>query len=207
MQLYYTPGACSLAPHIVFEWLNIPYTRVLANKNSLSFQNASPMQAVPTLLVEGMGSLTQCAAILRYQTSLPGGELFGPNPQDPRESYEFDHWASFLTGDVHPAFFPFFSPQRYTADDQEHAIASVRAAAVPLVEKVFDVLERHLSEHVYIVGDRMSIIDAYATPMLRWAKIGLPGTFSKYPHIARHYQMMCENSGVQSAMAQQNIAP
>ena len=33
MQLYYTPGACSLAPHIVFEWLNIPYTRVLANKN------------------------------------------------------------------------------------------------------------------------------------------------------------------------------
>lgn len=163
------------------------------------------MLAVPTLLVGGVGSLTQCGAILRYQTTLPGGDIYGPNPHDPREIYEFDHWECFLTGDMHPAFFPFFSPQRYTTDDQESALVSVRAAAAPLVERVFTVLDRHLSEHDFIVGGRMSIIDAYVTPMLRWAKMGLPDTYSKYPHVIRHYQMMCENSGVKSAMTQQNI--
>ncbi|PNY78741.1 glutathione S-transferase family protein [Pseudomonas fluorescens] len=206
MQLYYTPGACSLAPHIVFKWLKVPYTLLLADKSSRVFQQASPMLTVPTLVVDGMGSLTQCGAILRYQTTLPGGEIYGPNPNDPLEVYEFDHWECFLTGDMHPSFFPFFSPQRYTTDDNESSLASVRAAAVPLVEKVFTVLDRHLSEHDFIVGGRISIIDAYVTPMLRWAKMGLPDTCSKYPHVMRHYQMMCENNGVKSAMTQQNIS-
>ncbi|PNY78787.1 glutathione S-transferase N-terminal domain-containing protein [Pseudomonas fluorescens] len=91
MHIYYTLGASCLAPHIVFECLNIPYTRALANKNSLIFKKANPMHAVSTLLVDGTGSIKQCAAILRYQTGLPGGELFGPNPLDPSENYEFDH--------------------------------------------------------------------------------------------------------------------
>ncbi|MFT2793439.1 glutathione S-transferase family protein [Serratia sp. T13T92] len=205
MQLYYTPGACSLAPHIMFEWLKTPYTLILADKNDLKFKKSSPMLAVPTLVVKDLGTLTQCGAILRYQTTLPGGDIFGANPEDLRECYEFDHWECFLTGDVHPAFFPFFSPQRYTTDDREQVIASVRAAAIPLVEKVFNVLDRHLSDHDYIVANRMSIIDAYATPMFRWAKISLPDTFSKYPHVTRHYSMMCKNEGVQSAMMQQDI--
>lgn len=207
MQLYYSPGACSLAPHIVCEWLKTPYALVLADKVDPTFQQINPMLAVPALASPEIGTLTQCGAILRYLCTLPGGAAFGPDPLHASEVRAFDFWECFLTGDVHPAFFPYFGPQRYTTDTGPEALAHVRAAAPALVERVFRVLDAHLAGHRYIVGDRLGAMDAYATPMLRWAKTGLPATFAKFPHVQRHYQALCEDPGVVAAMAQQKIQP
>ena len=165
------------------------------------------MLSVPALITEKLGTLTQAGAILRYQATLPGGAAFGPQPGNAREIYEFDHWESFFTGDVHPAFFPFFGPQRYTTDASEAALANVRAAAPALVERVFAVLDAHLAQRQHIIGERLSFIDAYATPMLRWAKTGMPETFAKFPGIQRHYQMMCDDPGVRAALSQQGLKP
>jgi glutathione S-transferase len=205
MKLYYLPGACSLAPHIFFEWLKLPYELVKANPKDPGFKLINPMLSVPALTTEKMGTLTQAGAILRYQATLPGGAAFGPHPDNAQEIYEFDHWECFFTGDVHPAFFPFFGPQRYTTDGSDAAVANVRAAAPALVERVFAVLDAHLAQHQYIVGEQLSFIDAYATPMLRWAKTGMPEIFQEFPGVQRHYQMMCDNPGVRAAMSQQDL--
>jgi glutathione S-transferase len=207
MKLYYLPGACSLAPHIVFEWLKTPYELVRADFKDPDFKRINPMLAVPALATEGLGTLTQAGAILRYQMTLPGGAAFGPDAANAREVYEFDHWESFFTGDVHPAFFPLFKPQRYTTETAEAALASVRAAAPALIERGFAVLDAHLAQRKYIVGERLSTIDAYAVPMVRWAKSGLPETFAKFPAVQRHYEMMCDDPGVRAAMSQQGIKP
>src|SRR5208283_2457543 len=111
MKLYYLPGACSLAPHIFFEWLKIPYELVRADPRDPEFKLINPMLSVPALTNEHLGTLTQAGAILRYQATLPGGAGFGPDHADAREVYEFDHWECFFTGDVHPAFFTFFNPK------------------------------------------------------------------------------------------------
>lgn len=207
MKLYYSPGACSLAPHIVCEWLKLPYELVLADRADPGFQQINPMLAVPALVAPEIGTLTQCGAILRHLCGLPGGAAFGPDPLQPAEVRAFDVWECFLTGDVHPSFFPYFGPQRYTTDGSPEALAHVRAAAPALVERVFKVLDAHLASRRYLVGDRLSAMDAYATPMLRWAKTGLPATFEKFPHVQRHYQTLCADAGVLSAMAQQKIQP
>ena len=207
MQLYYSPGACSLAPHIVCEWLKVPYTLVLADRNDPVFQRINPLLAVPALVSPEIGTLTQCGAILRYLCTLPGGAVLGADPLNASEVRAFDFWECFLTGDVHPSFFPFFGPQRFTTDSSTEALAHVRAASPALVERVFQVLDTQLAGQPYIVGERLSIMDAYATPMLRWAKTGLPATFDKFPHLMRYYQSLCQNPGVLSAMAQQEIKP
>ena len=205
MKLYYLPGACSLAPHIFFEWLKLPYELVKADPKDPGYKLINPMLSVPALTTKKLGTLTQVGAILRYQATLPGGAAFGPHPNNAREIYEFDHWESFFTGDVHPAFFPFFGPQRYTTDASEAALTSVRAAAPALVERVFAVLDAHLAQHQFIAGERLSFIDAYATPMLRWAKTGMAETFAKFPGVQRHYEMMCDNPGVRAALSQQDL--
>ena len=204
MKLYYTPGACAMAPHIVFEWIGTPYELALADRSDPAFKVINPMGAVPALVTEDLGTLTQCGAIMRYQTRLAGA-AYGPKPGDAREAYEFDHWECFFTGDVHPAFFPFFMPFRFTKDVSEEALAQVRAAAPDLVSRAFAVLDAHLEGRRTIIGDRLTFIDAYATPMIRWAKTGLPDTYAKFPNIQRHYQMMAADPGVQRAMAQQGI--
>jgi glutathione S-transferase len=207
MKLYYTPGACALAPHIVFEWLNTPYELALADVKDPEFKSINPMLAVPALVTEKLGTLTQAGAILRYQATLPGGATIGPDAANARETYEFDHWECFFTGDVHPAFFPFFRPDRYTTDAAEAALASVRAAGSGLVERVFAVLDAHLAQREFIIGERLTFIDAYATPMVRWASRAMPDVFAKFPAIQRHYAMMRDNPGVRAAMSQQGIEP
>ena len=81
----------------------------------------------------------------------------------------------------------------------------MRAAAPALVERVFTVLDAHLAHRRYIIGEKLSFIDAYATPMLRWAKTGMPETFAKFPGVQRHYQTMCDDPGVRAAFSQQGI--
>ncbi|NVO08274.1 MAG: glutathione S-transferase, partial [Rhodoferax sp.] len=156
MQLYYSPGACSLAPHIVCEWLKVPYSLVLADRNDPVFQQVNPMLAVPALVSPQIGTLTQCGAILRHLCTLPGGAALGADPRNAAEVRAFDYWECFLTGDVHPAFYPFFGPQRFTTDTRAEALAHVRAASPALVERVFKVLDAHLASHTTLVGERLS---------------------------------------------------
>jgi glutathione S-transferase len=207
MKLYYLPGACSLAPHIVCEWLKTPYELARADLKDPEFKRINPMLAVPALTTETLGTLTQAGAILRYLATLPGGASFGPDGANAREVYEFDHWECFFTGDVHPAFFPFFTPQRYTTETSEAALAGVRAAGPALVERGFALLDAHLAQRSYIVGERLTFLDAYAVPMVRWVKTGMADTFAKFPAIRRHYAMMCDDPGVRAAMNQQGIKP
>ncbi|UAN45142.1 glutathione S-transferase family protein [Serratia sp. JSRIV001] len=205
MKLYYSPGACSLAVHIMLEWMNKPYELILANKNDPAFKAANPMLAVPTLAETSIGTLNQCGAILRYLASFPEGQVFAANPNDPADIYEFDRWECFFTGDVHPSFYPFFSPQRYIMDSDDDAYEKVISASVLLVERTFQILNTHLENHEFIVGGHLSIIDAYATPMLRWAKHGMPEKFKTYSSIERHYNMMCSDRKIIMAMQQQGI--
>lgn len=205
MKLFYTPGACSLSVQIMLEWMNMPYELILANKSDPAFKAANPMLAVPALADTPIGSLNQCGAILRYLSSLPEGASFAANPNDLADMYEFDRWECFFTGDVHPSFYPFFSPQRYTTDDNDSAYKKVMSASTHLVDRTFKILNTHLEKNEFIAGGHLSFIDAYATPMLRWAKNGVPEIFENYSNISRHYSMMCADKKVIMAMDLQGI--
>ena len=200
LKLYYAPGACSLAVHISLEWIGEPYEAVRVKYGSPEYLKINPAGAVPTLDTGEGGMLTQAGAILRYlarrfpEANLSGGEGL-------HEQAEVDRWSSFLTGDLRPAFFPIFMTQRYTTAHDEASLSAVRAAALVLVRKRFDLLEAHLAGREFFVGDKRSILDAYAFPMVRWAEATLADGLSAFPNIRAHHQRTVIDSAVQRVLA------
>jgi len=200
LKLYYAPGACSLAVHIALEWIGEPYEAVRVKIGSPDYLKINPAGAVPALDTGDGWTLTQAAAILRYLARrFPKAELGGGDGL--REQAEVDRWSSFFTGDLHPAFFPVFMTQRYTTAKDEASLAAVRAAALALVHTRFGLLETHLAAREFLVGDKRSILDAYAFPMVRWGSSTLPGGLSDFPNIHAHHERTAADSVVQSVLA------
>ncbi|MGN6825932.1 glutathione S-transferase family protein [Paucibacter sp. M5-1] len=202
--LYYSPGACSLSVHIVLEWVAADYQAIKVNPADPDYLKVNPAGAVPALGLGTSSVLTQCSAILKYLAlKYPVAQL------DQHDSLERDadlaRWAAFLTGDLHPAFFPIFKPERYTIDSSDDALAKVKAAGIALVAKKLAVIDQHLQGRDYFTGAERSYVDAYAVPMVRWAKNVLPGGLSAFPNVARHHEELLRDPGVIKAMTSEGI--
>ena len=198
--LYYHTGACSLAPHIALEWIGEPYETKEVEFGDKEYLKVNPAGAVPALDTGEGWILTQAAAVLRYLARrFPQAGIAADC--SPRDEAEADRWSSFITGDLHPAFFSLFSPNRYTRAREKEAFDDVREAAKALVRKKFDILEAHLAGRRFMVGDKRSYLDAYVFPMERWAASMLEDGLSKYPNIRKHHDMMSADEGVKRALA------
>ena len=204
MKLFYMPGACSLAPHIVLEWIGKPFElgRVERGKTrEPEFLAVNPAGKVPALIEEDGRILTEAEALLLYLAEKFPDERLDASPT-PEARYEMYKWMSYLTGDVHPAFYPYFLPQRYIATEpQYHAI---REAAYKQIDTCFQLLERHMSDRNYIVEDRRTVLDPYLFVFCRWGK-SLPKPFTDYPNLHRFMMQMADDEGVQRAMQAQSI--
>jgi len=205
MKLYYAPGACSLAPHIVLEWIGAPYEVQAVKPGSPEILKVNRSGAVPVLETGEGWILTQAAAVLRHlarahpQARLAGGEGL-------REQAEFDRWLCFFTGDLHPAFFPVFITQRYTTSTDDASLKAVRDAGLAIVRKRFSIMEAHLQGRTFFLGDVRSILDAYAFPMERWGAATLSGGLADFPAIRAHHESMARDEGVRRALAAEGIA-
>lgn len=202
--LYYATGACSLAPHIVLEWIGAPYEAVKVRFGSKELLEVNPAGAVPTLREEDGWLLTQAGAILDYlaqkhpEAGLTGGTSL-------RAKAEAHRWSAFLTSDMHAAFWPVFMPGRYTTDGSDTAKAAVVAAGQALARKQFAVLDKHLEGRDWILEGR-SVIDAYAFPMIRWGVKMLPGGISDFPNVQALHDRLAADPAVQKVLARETAA-
>ncbi len=201
-KLYYAVGACSLAPHIVLEWIGAPYEAVKVQYGSKDLLAVNPAGAVPTLQEDDGWILTQCGAILDYLASKhPEAGLAGGAGL--RARAEAQRWSAFFTSDVHASFWPVFMPARYTTDDNDAARHAVVEAGHRLVAKQFGILNRHLEGRDYILDGGRSVIDAYAYPMIRWGMKLLPGGLTKYPHVQALHDRLDADTAVQKVLARE----
>ena len=115
----------------------------------------NPAGAVPTLDTGEGWTLTQAGAVLLYlarrfpQADLAGGE-------SPREQAEVERWSHFFTGDLHPAFFPLFMPERYTTSKDPQALQAVRDAALIQIRKRYALLENRMTNRKFIASAKRS---------------------------------------------------
>lgn len=197
MKLYYFPGACSLADHIVLEWAGAPYETVKLDRAALKspeFLALNPNGAVP-VLVDGDFKLTQNAAILGYVAELhPDARLMGDGTA--RGRAEVVRWLAFLNSDVHPAFKPIFKPSRYHPD--ESAAKAVADTARANVRNYLQQLDARLQGRAWLVNDR-SIADPYLFVMLRWA-IKLEIDSRGLDNLTRFRALMYADAGVRAAV-------
>jgi glutathione S-transferase len=200
--LYYAVGACSLAPHIVLEWIGAPYEAVKVQYGSDALLKVNPAGAVPTLREEDGWLLTQAGAILDYLAHKhPEARLAGGDGM--RAKADAHRWSAFFTSDVHASFWPLFMPFRYTSDRSEEAKRAVVEAGHKLVAKQFGILNQHLAERDYILDGGRSVIDAYSFPMIRWAIKLLPGGLTEYPNVQALHDRLAADPAVQKVLARE----
>lgn len=204
--LYYSPGACSLAAHIVLEWIGDPYEAVRVDLHHLpeGYLSINPAGAVPALDYGGPAALTQCSAVLGYLAKTnPDADLL--DDRTPESAADLAKWMAFLTGDLHPAFWPVFMPGRYTTSIDAAALEDVKAAGLKLVRGKLALLERQLGDGDWIVGGKRTLVDAYATPMLNWAAAMLPEGLTEHPALAAHRRRMRTDPAVLRVMEAEGL--
>lgn len=202
MKLHYLPGACSLADHIVLEWIGAPYEAVAVPRDRLKspeYLQINPAGAVPALELDGW-SLTQNAAILHYLGAThPHARLLGDGSA--RSAAEVDRWLAFANADVHPSFWPFFGGLAWLED--EALLAKGKVAAAAKLRGLFQRADAQLAVHEWIAGER-SIADPYLFVVTRWAKaVGVD--LAGLDHLERHFQQMLADAGVQAAMRAEGL--
>lgn len=204
LKLYYSPGACSLAAHIVLEWIGAPYKAVRVDPHDPEYRKINPAGAVPALEYGSDQALTQCSAVLQY-LALINPEVDLADDRSPEHKALLAKWTAFFTGDFHPAFWPVFMPGRYTTSEDKKALAEVKEAGLALVRTKLALLDRHLVGRTWMVGEKRTYVDAYATPMLNWAVAMLPEGLRDFPSVHRHHEHMLADSGVRRALAAEGL--
>ncbi|PZN32182.1 MAG: glutathione S-transferase [Proteobacteria bacterium] len=197
MKLYYFPGACSLATHVVLQWIGKPYETVRldpASTKSPEFLALNPHGAVPLLVDDGF-VLSQNIAILFYLAErFPEADLLGDD--SPQGRAEILRWLGLLNSDVHPAFKPLFKPSLYLPDA---AFASaIGDAARSNVRNYLEHLDARLQDRDWLV-DKRSIADPYLFVMLRWTR-KLNIDTSGLANLARFFSRMQADPDVQAVI-------
>jgi glutathione S-transferase len=202
MKLYTSPGACSLADHIVLQWTGAPFEAQIvsrADRKTPEFLRLNPAGAVPVLQV-GDWVLTQNAAILNYLADkFPAARLGGDGTPEGRA--EVNRWLAFLNADVHPAFKPIFGSTAYLQDqafiDKSHDNARQQ------LRGLFERIDAQLAGKDWLTGSR-SIADPYLFVVTQWAKktgVDLSGL----EHLARFDAQMAADAGVQAAQKAEGL--
>lgn len=204
MKLHYMPGACSLADHIVLEWIGEPYEAVAVPRDRLKspeYLRINPAGSVPALEFDDGWALTQNSAILHYLAEQhPGAGLYGDGSA--RGRAEVDRWLAFANADVHPSFWPFFGGLAWL--DDEALLAKGHEAARRKLRGLFERADRQLEGRDWIAGTR-SIADPYLFVVTRWAK-AKQVDFSGLGNLERHFQRMNADPAVQRVLKAEGLA-
>ena len=171
MKLYYSPGACSMASHIVLTEIGQPFEVERVDKatkktaTGADFLALNPKGKVPVLDHQGE-VLTEGPAILQFVADAAGAEALAPKAGTLARA-RVNEALTYVSSELHPAFSPLFNPD---------ATDAAKETAKTQVQKKFDWLEAKLSDgRAYLTGAQFTIADAYAFVVANWANFtGIP---------------------------------
>ena len=166
MKLYFTPGACSLSPHIVASEAGIPLEliqvdlKTKALKTGGKLNQVNPKNYIPVLILDDGQMLTEGPVILQYLADLKPNANLIPKAGT-MERYRVQEWLNFITSEVHKPFSPLFNP--YVADD-------VKKMSLNKLGLRFNFIAPMLQKQPYLMGDDFCVADAYLFTVLNWAQ-------------------------------------
>jgi glutathione S-transferase len=147
--------------------------------------------------------LTEAAAILPFLAdSFPDAGLGAG--ETPIARYALAQLLSYLTGEVHVAFKPYFTPQRFLDDAAQ--FPALKAHAFTVLAPMLQTLEARLGDADFILHGRRSVADAYLYVLLRWTQEA-PQGLSPYPGLLRFRARLEADAGVAHALAAQHMSP
>jgi glutathione S-transferase len=200
MKLYYSPGACSLSPHIALREAGLAFEPVLASTKSHKLQDGTdyysinPLGYVPMLELDDGTRLREGPAIVQYiADQVPTKNLAPANGTLPR--YRLQEWLTFIGTEIHKQFSPLFNP----AIPEE-----VKAMQKEKLGSRFKWVDAELKDKQYLMGDNFSVADGYLFTVTNWAK-PMNIDLSAYPNLSAYRERVAARPAVQEAMKAEGL--
>lgn len=202
MKLYFSPGACSMAPHIAL--LEAGFSYELDKVDFASGQTAAgedyaqvnPKGYVPALRLDDGQVLTEVAVVLQYLADLKPESGLAPRAGT-LERYRLMEWLNFISSEIHKQFSPLFHGE-ISADWKENQLN--------LLAKRFAHLAGKLDGKPYLMGSAFTVADAYLFTVLNWHRI-LKVDLERWPQLKDYLRRVGERPAVKAAMKEEGLIP
>ena len=195
MKLYYSPGACSLSPHIVLHEAGLAFTAELAStkthllKDGTDYYSINPLGYVPLLVLNDGTQLSEGPAIVQYiADQVPDKQLAPANGSMAR--YQLQSLLNFISTELHKGFGPLFNPA--TPADYKPAVIEKLLSRMAWVDS-------QLAGKQFLMGDTFTVADAYLFTVTGWGayvKVDLSG----FANISAHRARVAARPAVQAAL-------
>lgn len=201
MKLYFSPGACSLSPHIVLNELNLPVqlqkvdtkTKTLADGGNYYAINAKGQ--VPLLELDDGTRITEGAAIVQFLADREGARELAPQPGTVARA-RVQEVLNFVASELHKAFVPLFRPTSSDADKE---------AAKAQVAKHLDYVETLFADgRDYSTSSSFTVADAYLFVVTNWSNfVGIP--LANWPRLSAFMGRVAARPAVQAALKAEGL--
>lgn len=200
MKLYYSPGACSLSPHIVLRESGLPFEAVLAPTKTKKLPDGSDYVAVnskgyvPALRLDNGEVLTEGPAIIQYVADQVPAKNLAP-AAGTMARYRLQEWLNFITSELHKGFSPLFNPEMPDA---------AKALYRNKLQERFAWVDKQLAGKQYLLGDQFSVADAYLFVVASWGQyVGVD--LSGYANLGAFSARMAARPAVQEALKAEGL--
>ena len=200
MKLYYSPGACSLSPHIVAREagiaIDLEKVDLKAKKlaNGSDFNAVNPKGYVPMLEIDGRQRLTEGPAIVQYLADQKPESGLAPKAGT-MERYRLQEWLNFITSELHKTWGALFNPK--IAGDWKQATLDRLGLRL-------DYLAKQLEGKSYLMGETFTVADAYLFTILNWA--GMTGVdLARWPAIKAYHARVAARPKVQETLKAEGL--
>jgi glutathione S-transferase len=200
MKLYYSPGACSLSPHIVLNEAGLAFDAETVDlgakkiKSGADYKAINPKGAVPALQLDNGQVLTEGSAIVQYLADQKPATKLAP-AAGTMERYRLQEWLNYIASEVHKGFSPLFNPK---ATDEWKQVVKDNLGAK------FDYLSKQLQGKDYLMG-AFNVADAYLFTILSWSK-HMNIDLAKWPALAQYMERVGARPAVKATLEAESKA-
>jgi glutathione S-transferase len=205
MKLYYSPGACSLAPHIALEETGAAFEPVLVKlpdgeQNTPDYRRINFKGRVPAI-ADGEFVVTENPACLLYVARrFPEADLW---PENPREEARCAEWLAWMSSTIHVAYAHVRRAERYATGGA--AMANVQERGKESCRELWAQVDERLAAEPWVLGERYSVADPYLTVFWMWGRGPVLGfdMAGDFPNWTAHARRMGERPAVRRAFARE----
>ena len=200
MKLYYSPGACSLSPHIVLREAGLAFDLEKVNlktkqtETGADYRAVNPKGYVPALLLDDGNVLTEGPAIVQYVADLAPERGLAP-AAGTLERYRLMEWLNFISTELHKGFGALFNPQ--TPADWKTFVRG-------LIGQRLDYVAGHLADRSYLMGDAFTVPDAYLFTVLSWGQ-WTDIDVGRWPTLKTYAERIVGRPAVRAALAAEKL--
>lgn len=202
MKLYYAPGACSMAAHMILREIGKPFELEKVDlmskvtESGADFRAINPKGAVPALAIGGGDVLTEAAAIVQFIADSNGATALAPAAGTVARA-RVQEVLNFVASELHKAFGPLYMPG--LSDE-------ARASQIEVIGRKFGWLESRLEDgRPYLAGEAFTVADAYAFVVVNWANtMRIP--LDDWPKLRAFIERVAQRPAVQATMQAEGLA-